>query len=379
MVKLIIGGDICATKRDKDAFLEGDASRLFSDILPEIQSADLAIANLETPLISTPSPIKKSGAVFGNSPSMLNAIKKSGINFLNLANNHILDHGAKGLDATIKAVKGQGFYAVGAGYSIDEASKPFTIQIKDKTIAIFSYAEHEFSIAENGKPGANPVDVIDFVTRIKDLKESSDFVLLLYHGGKENYSLPTPKQQKLCRFFIDQGVNMVVCQHSHIAGVFEQYHKGNIYYGQGNYVFDPYPLKRDWLYKGFLIELLINNDNSTNIQLIPYIHNSFYKDEIGIRKMNAEESKAFISSISEDNKRMVENADYVRNEWLKLSMSLENTYLSILNGNGRLMRKLNEKLPWLKLVYKNERKLVVKNIVTCETHQEIVETILKEN
>ena len=186
MVKLIIGGDICATKRDENAFLEGDALRLFSNILPEIQSADLAIANLETPLISTPSPIKKSGAIFGNSPSMLNALKKSGINFLNLANNHVLDHGAKGLQTTIEAVKNQEFYSVGVGRSIDEASEPFIIQIKDKTIAVLSYAEHEFSIAENGKPGANPIDVIDFITRIKDLKESSDFVLLLYHGGKEN-------------------------------------------------------------------------------------------------------------------------------------------------------------------------------------------------
>jgi poly-gamma-glutamate synthesis protein (capsule biosynthesis protein) len=379
MVKLIIGGDICATKRDETAFLEGDASQLFSDVLPNIQSADLAIANLETPLINSPSPIKKSGAVFGNSPKMLDAIKGSCINFLNLANNHILDHGEQGLQTTIEALKNKDFNYVGAGNSIDEASKPFTIEIKGKTISILSYAEHEFSIAEHGKSGVNPVDVIDFVTRIQDLKKSSDFVLLLYHGGKENYNLPTPKQQKLCRFFIDQGVNMVVCQHSHTAGVYENYNNGNIYYGQGNFVFDPYPLKKDWLYKGFLVELIINDDNSTNIQLIPYVHNSFYKDEIGIRKMNTEESKIFMDTILEANKKMNEDPNYVHKEWVKLSKSLENTYLSLLNGNGRVMRKLNEKFPWLKFVYKNDRKLVLKNIVTCETHHEIVKTILKEN
>lgn len=378
MVKLVIGGDICATKRDENTFLEGDASKLFADVLPNIQSADLAIANLETPLINSPSPIKKSGAVFGNSPKMLDAIKSSGINFLNLANNHILDHGEQGLQTTIEALKNQGFNYIGAGNSIDEASKPFTIEIKGKTISILSYAEHEFSIAEHGKSGANPVDVIDFVTRIQDLKKSSDFVLLLYHGGKENYNLPTPKQQKLCRFFIDQGVNMVVCQHSHTAGVYENYNNGNIYYGQGNFVFDPYPLKRDWLYKGFLIELIINDDNSTNIQLIPYVHNSFYKDEIGIRKMDTEESKIFMDAISKASKKMIEDPNYVHTEWVKLSKSLENTYLSVLNGNGRIMRKLNEKFPWLKFVYKNDRKLVLKNMVTCETHHEIVKTILKE-
>tara|TARA_B100000780_G_scaffold11920_1_gene8143 strand:+ start:9194 stop:10333 length:1140 start_codon:yes stop_codon:yes gene_type:complete len=378
MVKLIIGGDICATNRDKHAFSEGNVSNIFGDLVPIIQSADLAIANLETPLINSPSPIKKSGAVFGNAPDILNAIKSSGINFLNLANNHILDHGEQGLKTTIEALKNQDFNYVGAGKSIGEASQPFTIEIKGKTISILSYAEHEFSIAELGKFGANPLDVIDFVTRIQALKKSSDFVLLLYHGGKENYNLPTPKQQKLCRFFIDQGVNMVVCQHSHTAGVYENYNNGNIYYGQGNFVFDPYPLKRDWLYKGFLIELVINDANSINIQLIPYVHNSFYKDEIGIRIMNAEESKIFMNNIFEANKKMTEDVNHVYNEWVKLSKSFENTYLSVLNGNGRVMRKLNEKLPWLKFVYKNDRKLVLKNMVTCETHHEIVKTILKE-
>ena len=158
MVKLIIGGDICATKRDENAFLEGDASQLFSDVLPEIQSADLAIANLETPLINSPSPIQKSGAVFGNSSSMLNAIKKSGINFLNLANNHILDHGEKGLQTTIEALINQDFHYVGAGNSIDEAAQPFTTKIKGKTISILSYAEHEFSIVENNNSGAYYVE-----------------------------------------------------------------------------------------------------------------------------------------------------------------------------------------------------------------------------
>ncbi len=379
MVKLIIGGDICATKRDEQAFLEGDATRLFSDVLPHIAASDIAIANLETPLIETPSPIKKSGSVFGNAPQMVNAIKNAGINVLNLGNNHILDHGAKGLKTTITTLRQNEFHYVGAGETLNQASQPLTIKIKDKTIAIISYAEHEFSIAEQNKPGANPLDIIDFVNKIKILKRSSDFIVLLYHGGKENYALPTPKQQKLCRFFVDEGVNMVVCQHSHTAGVFESYNKGHIYYGQGNYIFDPYPLKRDWLYKGFLIEVVLHQDNTTDISLLPYIHNSFSNPTaIGIRKLTEDASKRFIQAIVEENNKMLNDPNYVKDQWEKLASGLGSTYLSILNGNGRIMRKLNETFPWLKAVYKNDRKRVLKNIVTCETHREILETILKE-
>ena len=108
------------------------------------------------------------------------------------------------------------------------------------------------------------------------------------------------------------------------------------------------------------------------------MHNSFLNDEIGIRKMTLEESKPFMNTIDEAFQKMIQNPNYVQEEWLKLSKSLESTYFSILNGNGRLMRKLNEKFSWLKLIYKNDRKLALKNIVTCETHREIVETILED-
>lgn len=378
MVKIIIGGDICSTKRDEKVFESGDSNRLFNDVLPEIQSADLVIANLETPLITSNTPINKSGAVFGNSPKILKAIKHSGISFLNLANNHILDHGEKGLQSTLKSLKEFDLQNSGAGIDLQLASQPFTTSIKGKVITILSYAENEFSIAKEDKPGANPVDIIDFVSRIKKLKEDADYIILLYHGGKENYHLPTPKQQKLCRFYIEQGVDLVVCQHSHTAGVYEEYKNGNIYYGQGNFIFDPYPLKKDWLYKGYLIQIELNNNNSVEIKLIPFIHNSFYKDEIGIRKMGIDEALPFLNYIKEESQKMICDPSFVYEEWGKLSMSLENTYLSILNGNGKLLRKLNEKTSWLKYIYKNKRRLVLKNIVTCETHREIVETILKE-
>ena len=251
-------------------------------------------------------------------------------------------------------------------------------KIKDRIITILSYAENEFSIAGQNKPGANPIDLIDFTSKIQNLKDKSHFILLLYHGGKENYSLPTPNQQKLCRFFIDQGVDMVVCQHSHTPAVYENYNDGDIFYGQGNFIFDPYPLKKDWLYKGFLIELVIDK-NYKNIRLIPFVHKSFLGNEVGIRKMKPDEEKIFINGILEQNKKMKDNPNFINDEWIKKCKSLENTYLSILNGNGRIMRKLNEKIPWLKILYRNKKKLLLKNIVTCETHHEIIKTILNEN
>lgn len=376
-MRILIGGDIKPTKRDLSYFVEGDEHKIWGDLIPEFRNADFTIANLETPLINKETPIEKSGAVFGSPKEALNAIKKANISFLNLANNHILDHGIEGLNTTIRALKDYNFCFSGAGESLAVARKPFSKRHKDKVISILSYSEHEFNVATDNSGGGNPLDIIDFVQRIRNLKDTSDFIILLYHGGKENYMLPTPKQQKLCRFFVEEGVNIVVCQHSHIGGAYEEYADGVIFYGQGNFVFDPWPLKRDWLYKGFMIDVSLNGDNTFNYRLLPYVHNSLIDDAIGIRKMNKSESELFLNNIESFNKKMACDASFVVDEWEKLSSSLENTYLSVLNGNGRIIRKINEKTGFLKSIYSNDRKLVLKNFITCETHQEILQTILK--
>jgi hypothetical protein len=378
MVNVIIGGDICPTDNNIELFKQGDSEALFNYLLDNISKSDFAIANLEFPIIEKKTPIAKSGAVFGAQKEVLNGIKNAGINFLNLSNNHILDHGEQGLKSTLDALNKFSFEFSGAGKNLDDASKVFTKKIGNFNLTIISYCEHEFSTASNNSSGANPLDLIDFINQINKIKDLSDFILLLYHGGKENYNLPTPNQMKLCRFFIDQGVNMISCQHSHTAGLIENYNNGVIFYGQGNFIFDPYPLKKKWLYEGFLIDLKIEGKRQFKYEIIPYIHKSLNDNSIGIRKMNEKESIVFLESLSLLNSNFKQNPNLIDESWELLSKKLENTYLSVLNGNGKIIRKLNEKTSFLNSIYKGSKRLTLKNIISCETHREILETILKK-
>jgi poly-gamma-glutamate synthesis protein (capsule biosynthesis protein) len=378
MIKLLIGGDICPTENNIELFKEGNSKVLFNDLLENFEKSDFVIANLEFPIIEKKTPIAKSGAVFGAQIDVLNGLKNAGINFLNLSNNHILDHGEIGLKSTLSALKKFNFEFSGAGENLKEASTVFTKTIDNITISIISYCEHEFSTASNNNAGANPLDLIDFINKINLLKETSDFILLLYHGGKENYNLPTPNQMKLCRFFIEQGVDMVSCQHSHTAGLIENYNNGVIFYGQGNFVFDPFPLKKKWLYEGLLVDLKIFGKGKFEYEIIPYIHKSLIDGSVGIRKMNSDESMVFIENLDKLNSNFKLNPNLVIESWEQLSKKLENTYMSVLNGNGKLIRKLNEKTSFLNSIYKGSKRLTLKNIISCETHREILETILKK-
>ena len=79
MIHVVIGRDICPVGRSTPYFIDGDAPRLFNDLLNEFEKADLTISNLECPLIRKESPILKSGPVLGADSVCVNGFKNAHI------------------------------------------------------------------------------------------------------------------------------------------------------------------------------------------------------------------------------------------------------------------------------------------------------------
>src|SRR5436190_13126511 len=125
--RIVIGGDLCPTKRDADYFCEGNARGLFNDLLEEFEAADLAVVNLECPLIERQSPIIKTGPVLGAPRDAIHGIVSSHIRCVGLANNHTLDHGAAGLESTLRTCATAGIRTFGAGNSLEEARRPLVM------------------------------------------------------------------------------------------------------------------------------------------------------------------------------------------------------------------------------------------------------------
>jgi len=117
---------------------------------------------------------------------------------------------------------------VGAGENLSVASKPYIIQNDELKIGIYACAENEFTIATESSPGANPFDPLESLDHIQRLKEKCDYVLVLYHGGKEHYRYPSPYLQKVSRKIVEKGADLVVCQHSHCIGCYEEYKDATI-------------------------------------------------------------------------------------------------------------------------------------------------------
>ena len=129
------------------------------------------------------------------------------------------------LQSTIEALKNAGIQYSGVGSNLDEARKVFYTFVNGIKIGIYCCAEHEFSIASEHKSGVNPFDPMNSLDDVKLSKEDgkADFLIVLYHGGKEHYRYPSPQLQKICHKLIEKGADLVVCQHSHCVGCKEEY------------------------------------------------------------------------------------------------------------------------------------------------------------
>ena len=205
-MNIIIGADLVPTKSNIELFEKGDVDTLIGRELTDIiRSADYRIFNLEVPLVNESSPIKKCGPNLIAPTQCISAYKAMEIDLLTLANNHILDQGIKGLDSTIKTLKKADISYIGVGNSIKDASKPKIINCEGKKIGIYACVEHEFTVATEKESGANPIDLLETPDHIVELKKQCDYVIVLYHGGKEQYRYPSPNLQKTCRKLEEKG------------------------------------------------------------------------------------------------------------------------------------------------------------------------------
>lgn len=85
---------------------------------------------------------------------------------------------------------------------------------------------------------ANPFVESKLYLDIQNIKKEVDYLIVIFHGGKEFYRFPSPILQKNCRSVIDFWADCVITQHSRCIGCEEIYKDRKIIYGQGNFIFD---------------------------------------------------------------------------------------------------------------------------------------------
>ena len=239
MTRIIIGADVVPYSRHRQALIDGNIDAVIDNGIKEIlQSADYRVVNMELPLIEENTPIEKCGPNLGAKTEAIKGYQALNVDLVTLANNHVLDHGKKGFDSTIKTLNSANIPYVGAGYTYEEAYKPKIVELGGKKIGFYATCQHEFSWIQDYGFGSNGFDPLESLDHLVELKKQADYVIVLYHAGVEHYPYPTPRMQKECRKMIEKGADLVVCQHTHCVDCEEKYKGGTICYGQGDFIFD---------------------------------------------------------------------------------------------------------------------------------------------
>lgn len=243
-------GDIMAhIELQQYAFLQNNNYlHLFEPTSKIFLNDDLTIGNLETPICDE---LPISGFPQFNAKSLLlDAIKTSGIEVLSIANNHTLDHGIYAIKTTVDEIKKREIIYAGAGYTKDDAIKPFIFQVKGIVIAFFSATwvtnisqkinnyndPYVYIVPMNNKDVLN-----DFCEKIKKIKSKVDLLIVSYHAAVEYTSIPVAEKEKTLKLFAESGADIILGHHPHVLQKVEYYYtkdnrKTLIAFSLGNFI-----------------------------------------------------------------------------------------------------------------------------------------------
>ena len=370
-VKLTISGDFCITPH----YLPGN---LFSEkVIGFFQQSDFNIVNLECPLNKEgeKNKIIKYGPHLQTTDKIFDCLQQLKVGAVTLANNHILDYGIPGLQATIEGCKKNNIAFTGVGNNFQEAAIPTIIEQNGIKIALINFCENEWSVATGTTAGANPLDVIDNVRQIKNAHIIADIVLVIIHGGHEYYNLPSPRMIKQYRFFAEQGADAVIGHHTHCISGMEVYKGIPIFYGLGNMIFTKASEQHGW-HTGLTLMLTLEKGQAVQWQLVPSSQaKGNYQLQLleGIEKEKVLKEVEVYSAIIADEKKL-------QTAWKAFVDSRKAQYQYVFSAMnvipGKYLKGLLKRLGLIKLLLPEKYIAGIINYINCEAHLDVSKEVL---
>ena len=282
---ILFTGDILLDRGVRYYLEHGGMRRVIPDETADfLRSADVVVGNLECPASTVQAPAFKR-YVFRGDPQWLDSLRAYGFTHLNLANNHSVDQGRKGLRDTRLNILKAGLTPVGADSTMKAAATAITLvkTLPQKTLPpappcmegsnmplSADTAErlstplhtgrgrgeglllgHVYLLASNRLPlesfaylpdresvSQEPFDSL--LNRVKAIKmaDSIATIVVCLHWGAEHTLRPLPQQRLEAHALIDAGADVIIGHHTHTLQTSETYRGKPIFYGIGNFIFD---------------------------------------------------------------------------------------------------------------------------------------------
>ena len=198
-----------------------DFHNQFEMIADQLADADFTMGNME----GTIGKYKKSqysGYPQFNAPDVaLAPLKDYGIDFLTLANNHMLDRWSGGVENTVNNVEKYGFAHVGAYRTKAEKAGTVICEVGGIKFGFMAYT-HTTNSMENRGVDKEAVDLVPYISKadfkgdVKKLRDAGAEVIIAWpHWGAEYVREPDSSQKKYAKQLAEAGVDIIIGSHAH--------------------------------------------------------------------------------------------------------------------------------------------------------------------
>jgi len=295
----VIGDIMCHGTQYKDAYNAStdqyDFSYVFEDIKHHIQTADIAVGNLETTFAG-----KERGystyPTFNTPEALAYNLKNIGLDVVSTSNNHSLDKGYSGLESTIDFLDDADIAHTGTFKSEEEKNKILIKNVKGLDIAFLSY-----TYGTNGIPVPSGKDYCinlidkDLISKHLELakQKEPDLICVIMHWGVEYVTKQNTTQEDLANFLFENGADVILGGHPHVLQPMEKRtitladgstKEGFIIYSLGNFISGQ---SKTHTNNSIILDLQITKKGETgkiSIDKVKYTPIHMYKKPSGTQK-----------------------------------------------------------------------------------------------
>ena len=232
---------------------------VFGRVKHVLRRGDIVFGNLETVLSEAGLQRSQLHSMhMRGRPQYADHLVDGGFNVVNIANNHILQHGSEPFRETVEVLRSRGITVVGVAEANGLNCTPAMLEVEGTEYVFLGYGfeKDKYFAGTTLYARASRKHILDDVQRYK---RRDNVLICSFHWGAEFVPYPSLDQVGMGRSAVEAGCDLVLGHHPHVLNGFERYNDKYIFYSLGNFVFDQ--LWNPSCTKSMVIELTLEDEH----------------------------------------------------------------------------------------------------------------------
>lgn len=275
---VLLAGDIMLGRLMNETLKSKRPEFPLGDTLPMFERASVAVANVECVIADKGEPWTATPKTFHFRSDARNVVvlQKASLDFVSVANNHVLDYGYMALRDMLEILDTAGVRHSGAGANTGEACQPAYMDVNGVQVGFLAFTDNEPAWASREDyPGLcyTRIDMQDpraqrILDRVRLARQEAGLMIVSVHWGGDWGQEPPKEHVWLGRALIDAGADIVFGHSAHVFRGIEIYKGKPILYGTGDFV-DDYAVDQRRNDQSFLFNIDVTAAGIRGLRLYP--------------------------------------------------------------------------------------------------------------